>query len=84
LVYKIKFKESVFKDLAKFPKEEARRILDKIDNELSSKAKSQPALKGKFKGMKKFRVGVYRVIFVIISDEVLILRIAHRKEVYKK
>jgi len=42
-----------------------------------------PALKGKFKGMRRMRVGNYRVIYEIIEDVVLVLRIHHRKDVYK-
>jgi mRNA interferase RelE/StbE len=40
-------------------------------------------LKGKFSGLRKYRVGEYRVIYVIIEKDVIILRIGDRKEVYK-
>jgi len=63
---------------------EAGRILDKIEEELSKKADTYPALKGKFAGLRKYRVGDYRVIYVILGDDVLILRIGHRRGVYKK
>ena len=60
-------------------------IFDKINAELSQNADKYPLLKGKFAGLRKFRVGDYRIIFSIIETEtVLILRIAHRKEVYRK
>lgn len=85
MVYRITFKKSVYKDLKRISKKAAKRILDKIDNELSCSAENQPSLKGKFKRMKKFRIGEYRVIYVILNDdEVLILKIAHRKETYNK
>ena len=50
---------------------------------LAEKPTMLPALKGKFKGMRRMRVGNYRVIYVIIEDVVLVLRIHHRKDVYK-
>lgn len=85
MVYRITFKKSVYKDLKRISKKAAKRILDKIDKELSGSAENQPSLKGKFKRMKKFRIGEYRVIYVILNDdEVLILKIAHRKETYNK
>ena len=84
MAYKITFKRSVSKDLKRIPKREAKLILNKIDRDLSLEAGNQPTLKGKFKGLRKFRIGYYRVLFVILNNEVLILKIAHRKDVYKK
>ncbi len=65
-------------------KSQAKRILNKLENELSEKAHSYPALKGRFAGVRKFRIGDFRVIYAIIGDDIVILRIAHRGEVYKK
>jgi mRNA interferase RelE/StbE len=83
LNYKIAFKKSVSRDLKKIDKEKARRILNKIEAELPQKAGTLPTLTGKFSWLKKFRVGDFRVIFSIIGDTALVLRIGHRKEVYK-
>ena len=80
----ITYKSSVRRDLKKLSKEEAVRVLDQIDEELSKKADAYPVLKGRFAGLRKFRVGDHRVIYAIIGDEVLILRIGHRRDVYKK
>jgi mRNA interferase RelE/StbE len=54
--------------------------LRKIEDELPEKAETFPVLTGKFSGLRKFRVGDYRVIFFIIGDTALILRIGHRRE----
>jgi len=82
LSYKIAFKKSVSRDLKKIDKEQARKILKRIEDELPQKAATLPASTGKFLGLRKFRVGDFRVIFSIIGDTALILRIGHRKEVY--
>ena len=85
MAYKITFKKSVSKDLKKIDKPIAIEILDKINNELSQLATDYAVLKGKFVGLRKFRVGDYRIVFSIIETEtILVLRIAHRKEVYRK
>ena len=85
MAYKIKLKNSVFKDLKKIDNSIVENILDKIDNELSANANRYPILKGRFAGLRKFSIGKYRVIYSIIeTDTVLILRIAHRKDVYRK
>ena len=81
--YKIIFKESVYKDLKKVGKPNSISILEVIERELPVSALSNPILKGKFKGLRKLRIGNYRVIYTIMSNEVLILRIGHRKEVYE-
>ncbi len=81
--YNVTFKKSVQKDLSKLSKAVAESILDKIDEALPDGAESFPALKGEFSGLRKFRAGDYRVIYTLLGNDVLILHIAHRKEVYR-
>jgi mRNA interferase RelE/StbE len=50
-----------------------RTILEKIEFELGNTPENHPALTGKFAGLRKLRVGDYRVIFSILGDKVLIL-----------
>jgi len=83
LAYNITFKKSVAKDLKKIGHSEAERILKKLTSELSIKADQFPELQGPFAGLRKYRVGNYRVIYAIINESVLILRIQHRKDVYR-
>jgi len=83
LSYKIAFKKSVARDLKKTDKDQADRILSKIEDELPEKAETFPSLTGRFSGLRKFRVGDYRVVFSIMGDTALILRIRHRREAYR-
>jgi len=83
LAYNITFKKSVAKDLKRISKQQATRILDKIDTELARDPEKFPSLTGPFAGLRKFRVGDYRVIFAIMDADVLILRVQHRKDVYR-
>jgi mRNA interferase RelE/StbE len=82
-VFRIEYNDSIDKDLSKLPKNEVKRILDKIDSELPARAHLFPELKGKYKGMRKFRIGNYRVVFDIVGDIVRIQRIGNRKDVYR-
>ncbi len=84
MAYNIHYKKSVNHDLKKLSKTEARRILNQIEEELSKKADTYPVLKGQFSGLRKYRVGDYRVIYAILGNDVLILRIGHWRDVYKK
>jgi len=84
LAYNIVYKNSVQRDLKRLSKAEAQRVLNQIEEELSENADTYPVLKGQFKGLRKYRIGDYRVIYAILKNEVLVLRIGHRKQVYKK
>ena len=84
MAFNISYKKSVERDLSRLDKKEARRILAKIEKDLAQQAESYPALKGEFAGLRKMRVGDYRVIFTLMDNDVLILRIGHRREIYKK
>ncbi|MEW5691720.1 MAG: type II toxin-antitoxin system RelE/ParE family toxin [Candidatus Hydrogenedentota bacterium] len=85
MVYKINYKKSVTKDLDKIDKRQCRRLLNKIEKELSLYPRKGKELVGDFKGLFSYRIGDYRIIYSIISNnEILILRVAHGKEVYKK
>jgi mRNA interferase RelE/StbE len=35
-------------------------------------------------GGYRFRIGDYRVIFDIEGDEIVVLRVGHRKEIYRR
>jgi mRNA interferase RelE/StbE len=83
LAYSVVYKKSVHRDLKSLSKAEAKRIMDLIEHELVKRPESNPVLKGQFAGLRKFRVGDYRVIYALIGAEILILRIGNRKNVYK-
>lgn len=82
MAYAIRFKNSVHNDIDKINKADIGKIFQKIFKILSTNPEHCKPLTGKFKGLRRLRVGEYRVIFVIIADEVLILQIGHRKDVY--
>jgi mRNA interferase RelE/StbE len=89
--YKISYSEEVLKkDLNLIDQKQVRKILIKIDKILGFTPKnysnSIKALKGNLEGLFRLKVGDYRVIYKIFEDvsEILILKIGHRREVYRK
>ena len=84
MAYNIVYKKFVQRDLKKLPEAEADRILNTIEQELSKNADTYPVLKGQFTGLRKYRIGDYRVIYALLGDDCLVLRIGHRKDVYKR
>lgn len=83
MAYNIRYKQSVAKDLAHLSKPTQRRIMDKIETELTSDPERHPLLKGAYAGLRRLRVGDYRIIYTVLEEDVLILRICHRREVYR-
>ena len=84
MAYKIVYKKSVQRDLKRLGKGQASQVLDQIEKDLIEHPESFPTLKGPFAGLREYRIGDIRVIYVIIDQDVVILRIGNRKDVYKK
>ena len=83
MVFQIKYKRSVVNDLKKIDRPVAERIIHEIESVLAKNPEAGEALTGQFKGLYKYRVGNWRVIYSILSDSVLILRIRHRSVIYQ-
>ena len=48
--------------------------------DLPEKADTFPLLTGKFSGLRKVRIGDYRVIYTIFENTALVLRVSHRRD----
>ena len=80
----ISYKASIEKDLRQIGESNAARILDKLEKDLSVNPNRGVPLKGEFDGLLKHRIGDYRIIYTKISEDILVLRIAHRKDATAK
>ena len=84
MAVKIDYKASVAKDLQKLGQAPAVRILRKVEQALVSEGHQGTPLSGEFAGMYRLCVGDYRVIYVRTDEGYLVLRIGHRRDVYRK
>lgn len=84
-MYSLHFKKSVKKDLKKIGESESIRILETINKKLLPDPYVGKPLKGQDGEIWSFRVGEYRVLYNFDNDElvILIIRIGHRRELYK-
>ncbi len=84
MTYSVSIKQSAAKALAKIAHEDRLRIIDAID-ELKSNPSAGGVLKGEFSGLRRIRVGNYRVVYEVQDSKlvVLVIRIGHRREVYR-
>ena len=80
----IEYKASVEKDLRGLDSKQAVRVFAAIERALKTHGRGGEALSGPFAGLFKLRVGDYRVIYARTDKGYLVLRIAHRREVYRE
>lgn len=72
-------------DLAKLPKNIARRILDAIEGRLATNPHVYgERLRKSLRGFWKIRVGNYRVVYEIVGQQVRVYGVIHRREVYRR
>ena len=83
MIYLIELLPKAVKDLTKLPKAEAVSIVEQIrslENGLVGDVKKLTNFTPEY----RLRVGKYRVLFEIDGQQIIVYRIAHRKEAYTK
>ncbi|MFD0914058.1 type II toxin-antitoxin system RelE family toxin [Methylophilus luteus] len=82
--YSVSIKESAFKALARIDKPHRQRLIEAIEK-LKISPTAGSVLKGEFSGLRRIRVGDYRIVYEVQDAQlvILVIRIAHRREVYK-
>ena len=75
--------ESVRAELRTIDREVAIRILHALTAYASTGKGDIKALAGQWQGHFRLRVGDHRVIFSIAPDEITIIRVRHRSEIYR-
>ena len=81
MTYQIEFKPRALKDLKAINRDEAGRIVEKIQalkNDLEGDVKRLTNFTPEY----RLRAGTYRVLFEVEGAKVVIYRIRHRKEAY--
>jgi len=84
VTYSLQIKKSAAKALAKISKNDRIRLIEAIDR-LREEPNAGGVLKGEFAGLRRLRVGSYRIIYEVIDDQlvILVVRVAHRRDVYR-
>ncbi|MCY3700180.1 MAG: type II toxin-antitoxin system RelE/ParE family toxin [Gemmatimonadetes bacterium] len=84
MAYSVRIKGSAVKALGRIPKHDRVRIVDAIDG-LAEHPHAGSSLKGGLRGLRRIRVGGYRVVYEVQDATlvVLVVRVAHRGTVYR-
>jgi mRNA interferase RelE/StbE len=82
--YSLRIKRSAAKALSALPKADRLRVVEAIDMLCETPAAGS-ALKGEFEGLRRLRVGHFRVVYEWQRTElvILVVRIGHRRDVYR-
>jgi mRNA interferase RelE/StbE len=85
VTYSIKIKRSATRALTRIDATDRKQLIEKIDA-LATNPHVGSALKGEWNGLRRVRVGKYRVVFEVQNEEltVLIVRVGHRSHVYRR
>lgn len=84
MTYSVSIKQSAVKQLEKVAWEDRQRIIAAIE-QLKTNPSAGSVLKGEFSGLRRIRIGAYRVVYEVQDQQlvVLVIRIGHRREVYR-
>lgn len=84
MIYSVRIKSSAVKVLKKIALKDRERVIAAIDA-LAINPAAGGVLKGEFAGLRRLRVGDYRVVYEVNDGElvVLVIRIGHRQGVYR-
>lgn len=87
MIWKVEFDDRARKELRKLDKQTQDRILKWLRTNLATEEdprRTGKSLKGRMKGLWRYRVGDYRIVSQIQDEQILILviRIGHRRDVY--
>lgn len=84
MIYSVSIKQSALKSLRNIAHEDRLRIIETID-QLKTNPAAGGVLKGEYSGLRRIRIGSYRVVYEVHNEQltVLVIRIGHRREVYR-
>jgi mRNA interferase RelE/StbE len=84
--YRIVWNVKAWQELLALDRASGRRIAEKVETHLAlDPTHLGKALTGILKGFRRYRVGDYRILYVVAHEEIriTIVRVGHRRDVYR-
>lgn len=83
--YSIRIRGSARREIEQLPRDARERVITAIDA-LGEQPLAGSPLKGGLRGLRRQRVGDYRILYELLDDElvILVVRVAHRRESYRR
>ena len=85
MAYSIRIKGSAAKALQRVGEPDRLRLIAAIDR-LRDEPFAGGVLKGEFSGLRRLRVGDYRIVYEVVQAQlvILVVRVAHRSRAYRR
>jgi mRNA interferase RelE/StbE len=84
LKYNLVYTNRAAKDIQKLPPEIKKRIGKALLRYQQDPLRYSEPLRDPKLGTYRYRIGDYRAIFDIEDNEIVVLRVGHRRDIYKK
>ena len=84
MTFRYLFTHRALKDLDQFDQSTKSRLRTALLRFQSDPLKYADKLTDPQLGTYRFRVGVYRVIFDLVESDIVVLRIGHRRDIYRR
>jgi len=81
--YELVYTHTAFKDIRKLDESTKQRIKKTLERYQNNPLQYARKLTNIECGEYRFRVGDYRIIFDLDDDKIIILRVGHRKNIYR-
>ncbi len=82
--YKLVYTQRAIKDIRKLEQNTKKRIGQALVRYEEDPLKYAEKLIDPRLGTYRFRIGDYRVVFDLEGSEIIVLRVGHRRDIYKK
>jgi mRNA interferase RelE/StbE len=85
VAYSIQIKGSASRALQRVGRHDRLRLIEAIDR-LREEPFAGGVLKGEFSGLRRLRVGDYRIVYEVVQARlfILVVRVAHRSRAYHR
>ncbi len=83
MTYKLLYTKTAYQDIQKLDRVAKKRIKKKLEEYILDPLHHAKKLTGSAIGSYRWRIGNYRIVFDIDKNNVIILRVGHRREIYK-
>ena len=84
MIYKLVYTRRAERDIKKLEPKTKDRIGKALLRYSEEPLRFAEKLSDPMLGEYRFRIGDYRVVFDVEGDEIIVLRVGHRREIYKR
>jgi len=81
--YRLTFTRRAARDVEALDPQVRQRIHETLERYRQDPLRYARGMAGSALGDYRFRVGDYRVIFDLLAEEIVVLRIGHRRDIYR-